>query len=248
MPGDGTHTMDRCNFIPTSDEVDNINELFENSFKVPNNFEITSQPYDPQRESERDLSRTPFPHPKVNKQTETICEKLKIDDPIKIIIEGKKRNNSDSDANIVSISDLACESKTDAENEMMPEFQSNNVSYNADEIPLDDENDDLSDNGIVSVEEKSSNSTIPECTPKKAKLQLPEPKSESMVGTMTEMSLSSTMNFDGDTSEFHENLANVEDSNAIANFNVNDNSDVAENPKKKLKRRNVAIYEDDSNE
>ena len=247
MPDDGINSQNRGSFIPSSYDLDSLNEIFEDDFIIPNNFELTSKPYDPQQESKRDLNRTALPHSRVNKQNEMFCEKLKIDDPIKIIIEGGKRKHSHCESNKVSLSDIASDSKADYGKEFNSAVDSYNASCNKDEILLDDENeDDISENEIVSTEEKSSNNMANDSIPKKAKLQLPEPKRETMVDTISEIHLQSTTSFQSIKDDLQEKLINI-DSNATSDINKGETNGSEGNPKKKLKRRNVAIYEDDSN-
>jgi len=247
MPDDGINSQNRGSFIPSSYDLDSLNEIFEDDFIIPNNFELTSKPYDPQQESERDLNRTALPHSRVNKQNEMFCEKLKIDDPIKIIIEGGKRKHSHCESNKVSLSDIASDSKADYGKEFNSAVDSYNASCNKDEILLDDENeDDISENEIVSTEGKSSINMANDSIPKKAKLQLPEPKRETMVDTISEIHLQSTTSFQSVKDDLQEKLINI-DSNATSDINKGETNGSEGNPKKKLKRRNVAIYEDDSN-
>ena len=54
-----------------------ITQLFEGNFTVPNNFQITSPPYDPQQDNIKNLYQAPFPQPNINRQTEVLCEKLR---------------------------------------------------------------------------------------------------------------------------------------------------------------------------
>ena len=247
MPEDGINSQNRCSFIPSSYDLDSLNEIFNNDFIIPNNFELSSKPYDPQQESERDLNRTALPHFRVNKQTEMFCEKLKIDDPIKIIIEGGKRKHSDCESNTVSLSSIASNSKADYYQDFNSAVDSNDASCNKDEILLDDENeDDNFESEIVSIEENSSNNMANDSIPKKAKLQLPEPKRETMVDTISEIHLQSTTSFQSNKEDSHEKLINT-DMNATSDINKEETNGAEGNPKKKLKRRNVAIYEDDSN-
>ena len=239
MPGD------ESSFFPTPEQIDSISELFENNFKIPNNFEINSKPYDPSRENERDLVRTPLPHPKVNKQTDVFCDKLRIDDPMKIIIGGKKRKNSDCQANTVSISGLVDDSTKDCNNDIVPD-DSNNTSYNKDEILLDDETEDNpSDENVISEEANNCPSKVIDITPKKAKLVLPEPKSEKMADTIADMHLECKVTHEGDMNKLHEIPLYT---NSTTSNKQTDTESAVENPKKKLKRRNVAIYEDDGSE
>lgn len=247
MPEDGINSQNRCSFIPSSYDLDKLNEIFKNDFIIPNNFELTSKPYDPQQESERDLNRTSLPHSRINKQNEMFCEKLKIDDPITIIMGGGKRKNSDCELNKVSLSSIASDSRVDYDRECNSAVDLNDASCNKDEILLDDENeDDDFESETVSIEVNSSNNMANDSIPKKAKLQLPEPKRETMVGTMSEIHLQSTTSFHNIKDDSHEKLINI-DLNTTSDMNKEETNGAEGNPKKKLKRRNVAIYEDDSN-
>merc|ERR1712080_811881 len=162
-------------------ELNEITRLFEDNFKVPNNFEITSPPYDPQQENIRNLYQTPLPQPKINRQTEVLCEKLKVDDPLQIIIGRKKKSNDE--INIMSISKLTGERKyeeidipTDV---TLDEVQSNEVSFNKDEIMLDDECEDSNSPKNIDVSvAQSSISDLNGSFAKKFKMQLPEPNSD----------------------------------------------------------------------
>ena len=252
MPGKGTQT--RWNFEPTEEELNDISKQFEGNFDVPSNFEVTAAPYDPHQDSIRNLGRTPNPHPRTNKQTDIFCEKLDIDDPIKIILGEKKKINRDKELNVISISSFTCEAIGDElqNNVTMYETESKEVSFNKDEIMLDEEDSDenSSPENIEQSPEKSNLSSLEldGSLAKKVKLQLPEPKIENNDLTVdmqpTNPVTSSVESFEslkGLVTE--ENIANSLDSETNEPKMSEGIGSI-----KKLKRRNVAIYEENDDE
>jgi lariat debranching enzyme len=258
MPGPGM--QGRWDFAPTDQELNDITQLFEDNFTVPKNFEITSPPYDPQQQNIKNLYQTPNPQPKINRQTEVLCEKLKIDDPLQIIIGRKKKSNTET--NIMSISKLTSELTHEEmdipTNVTLDEVQSNEVSFNKDEIMLDDESDDSNSPQNVDVSvAQSIGSDLNGSVTKKSKMQLPEPKSDTGLHLKEEMQLPSPIKPRDESDYTTENIikkeieketGEVEKVNEKEEENVNDLQKVAFGSNKKLKRRNVAIYEENDDD
>lgn len=77
MPGPGDDST-RWDFRPTEDDKNLVLNYCSGNLIVPNNFERTAPPYDPNQEP-----RTIYqPEPVTNPQTEKFCKMLKIDDPL----------------------------------------------------------------------------------------------------------------------------------------------------------------------
>ena len=251
MPGPG-YLGGRWNFEPTEDELTEICQQFGDEFKIPLNFEITVPPFNPQRESLKNLRNTALPNAELNKQTELFCEKLQIDDPLDIILGRKKKRSSNDDINIMNISSLTGGSVKDGELDTdvtLNQIPSVDVSLNKDEIKLDDDDDDDVDSLPIGESEPGEprlcDSSGPnDSLPKKSKLQLPEPKAETPVMQLSsprkeeeiDVSIMDTQNI--------ESSAFTIDTQGGSSMSLEDSFE----PKKRLKRRNVAIYDDDEND
>lgn len=81
MPGPGNGTC-RWDFRPSDDEKAHVLNRFDGNLVIPNNFERTAAPYDPN-------NRPPMTHqpkPVKNPQTVEFCNILEIDDPLNLVV------------------------------------------------------------------------------------------------------------------------------------------------------------------
>ena len=245
MPGKG-YVEGRWSFTPTQQELDDISQTFKDDFLIPSNFEITALPYDPQKESLRDLRSTPHPRPEVNNQTKAFCEKMNIDDPLQLVLGAKKKASTKSDADVITISNYIGELKSDQDfdNITLNEVQSTEVSLNKDEIILDDEEEDEDNCAMQNLEHSNVDisSELNDSAPKKAKLQLPEPKCDTST-MMDDLQLPSPI------THVVEKAPSGEESTFVIDTQGNNIKDLKEVvPKKTFKRRNVAIYEENESD
>lgn len=81
MPGPGNETC-RWNFRPTDEEKKHVLQRFAGNLTIPNNFERTAPPYDPNRRP----PMTQQPKPVKNPQTVDFCNILEIDDPLNLVV------------------------------------------------------------------------------------------------------------------------------------------------------------------
>nr|XP_019536798.2 LOW QUALITY PROTEIN: lariat debranching enzyme-like [Aedes albopictus] len=124
MPGEGGD--ERFNFTPTEAEKKAVLDRFQNDLRIPQNFTRIVEPYNPTVKQDFDLVEQPKAF--VNPQTTEFCDKLNIDDPLRLVMlmTGHSLNTStyvDLTPSSVSISPVR----------------------NDDEVPLDDDDDDDDD-------------------------------------------------------------------------------------------------------
>lgn len=84
MPG--PLAKERHDFCPTDEEIVDIEKIFGNDLIIPDNFTKTVEPFDPSKESLRDLRTTEPPFVRFNPQNEDFCRRLGVDDPIELIL------------------------------------------------------------------------------------------------------------------------------------------------------------------
>lgn len=83
MPGPGTESTIRWDFRPTDEEKHLVLSQWNNGdLTIPNNFERTAPPYDPNRRP----PMTHQPKPVKNPQTIEFCNRLDIDDPLTLVV------------------------------------------------------------------------------------------------------------------------------------------------------------------
>ena len=121
MPGPGY--SQRFDFRPTDEELKVIRDLFKNDLTIPENFTRTAKVFDNPENFRNHLFATSMPsQPQINPQTEEFCEKLGIDDPIRLIDQEKRTTYCSSS---LKAADFIVEK-----------------TRNDDEIELDDDSDD----------------------------------------------------------------------------------------------------------
>ncbi|KAG8188638.1 hypothetical protein JTE90_005991 [Oedothorax gibbosus] len=121
MPGPGS--SERWDFIPTNDEIEDIRNLFQGDFKVPENFCVTAPIFNPSNPQPSTNKLQTY----INPQTKTYCSILNITDPNDVLLN--KTNES------FSISDFSG-TDTDFSCSTLP-------SFNPDEVSLSDVDDSL---------------------------------------------------------------------------------------------------------
>ncbi|UYV79748.1 FHDC1 [Cordylochernes scorpioides] len=140
MPGPGCN--DRWDFTPTKEELEEINTLFSNNFKIPENFEATVEYYTPEK-SFNDFTYTAS----VSSQTTEFCNKLNIVDPLALLLKGAKTSCPNFD--------IVEEKETDVTNVSQQ-------TYNPDEISImsNEDQDDTEDFDVSFVIDKVGNRPI----------------------------------------------------------------------------------------
>ncbi|XP_055619172.1 lariat debranching enzyme [Toxorhynchites rutilus septentrionalis] len=100
MPGDGGG--ERFNFVPNEMEKRTVLERFQNDLRIPLNFTRITAPHDPSAAADFDLVEQP--NALLNPQTTDFCDKLNIDDPLRLamLMSGHELNVS----NYVDLSPL----------------------------------------------------------------------------------------------------------------------------------------------
>lgn len=83
----------RQHFNPTKDQIDEVVQLLGGNLEIPENFVATEKPYDPNRDQGM-LWRTPNPSRKINLQTEWLCSRLGIDDPLDLLLSRRQDNRN----------------------------------------------------------------------------------------------------------------------------------------------------------
>ncbi|XP_049297486.1 lariat debranching enzyme [Anopheles funestus] len=94
MPGEGSD--ERFNFTPSEEEKAKVLERFDNDLTIPDNFVRIAEPYQPDEEGTMDMRSVQQPQAFLNPQTTTFCDKLNIDDPLRLamLMTGHKLNTS----------------------------------------------------------------------------------------------------------------------------------------------------------
>ena len=251
MPGQGTQS--RWDFTPTQTEINETSKLFEDNFLIPHNFEITAAPYDPKVENVRHLPRIVMPQAVSNKQTEIFCHKMKIDDPMKMLIDGRKVNHNDS-PNIMSISSLLGASKSEeVDSTIEADRDDSKRIINKDEISLDDDSDSMHSTNSQQTNSQpellcESATDLSSTLPKKMRLQLPEPKCDDKTALDPDERLPSPiLGISNLKTPFDASPQNDCNSLSVDMHPASvPNSEAGS--RKQLKRRNVAIYVDNEAE
>uniref|UniRef100_A0A8W7PHR2 Lariat debranching enzyme C-terminal domain-containing protein n=1 Tax=Anopheles coluzzii TaxID=1518534 RepID=A0A8W7PHR2_ANOCL len=253
MPGEGGGG-ERFNFTPSEEEKAKVLERFGNDLTIPDNFVRIAEPYQPNEDRTVDMRSIEQPQAYLNPQTTALCDKLNIDDPLRLamLMTGHKLNTS-------TYVDRQCDKE-----EEVPIKAAARVP-NADQLELGDEDDD--DEAAVEMEkgiEPLESSPDKPQTPVQPKLSLssllPEPKWRQ---DAHDSDLSTTLNDstpncsllslptpqktrDNDTSILSESALAVNDLNLSSP--VQQQEQQQDNPPvKKFKRRNETIYaKDDS--
>eukprot|EP00090_Calanus_glacialis_P038839 TRINITY_DN67686_c0_g1_i1.p1 TRINITY_DN67686_c0_g1~~TRINITY_DN67686_c0_g1_i1.p1 ORF type:complete len:515 (-),score=189.89 TRINITY_DN67686_c0_g1_i1:56-1600(-) len=81
----GPGSAERWDFRPTEEEIEEIEKLFKNDFEIPYNFEQTALSYKPTGER-LNMRQVPKPQATTNSQTTILCTKLGILDPMALLL------------------------------------------------------------------------------------------------------------------------------------------------------------------
>ena len=251
MPGQGTQS--RWDFTPTQTEINETSKHFEDDFLIPHNFEITAAPYDPKVENVRHIPRIAMPQAVSNKQTEIFCHKMKIDDPMKMLIDGRKVNHNES-PNIMSISSFLGASKSDElDSNVEADGDDSKIIINKDEITLDDDSDSMHSTNSQQTHSQpellcENTTDLSSTFPKKMRLQLPEPKCDDKTALDPDERLPSPiLGINELKTPYDASPQNDSDSLSVnVHPTIDPNSEAGS--RKQLKRRNVAIYVDNEAE
>ncbi|XP_067004697.2 lariat debranching enzyme [Anabrus simplex] len=85
MPGPGSN--ERWIFTPTDEEKDLVRRKFDSDLRIPGNFTQTVTPYNPE-ESSANSPSFHQPSAQINPQTMVFCDRLGVDDPMTLLLEG----------------------------------------------------------------------------------------------------------------------------------------------------------------
>lgn len=233
MPGDGGG--ERFNFIPNEVEKKATLERFQNNLRIPLNFTRIVAPYDASAGVDFDLVEQP--NALLNPQTTEFCDKLNIDDPLRLamLMTGHELNVS----NYVDLIPLAVSANAegnDDEIEIEDDSSSNEESNEPTPLlprpPLASvlpkpkwRHNSSSDESLDSSSLSTSNRSAPSLpTPKKQDLNL----SDNL--TIDDLNLSSPK-------------GHVDGASAVVAHDATLGTSVEERPpNKKFKRRNQAMY------
>uniref|UniRef100_A0A182PIW0 Lariat debranching enzyme C-terminal domain-containing protein n=1 Tax=Anopheles epiroticus TaxID=199890 RepID=A0A182PIW0_9DIPT len=256
MPGEGGG--ERFNFTPTEEEKAKVLERFDNDLTIPDNFVRIAEAYQPNDEGGMDMRSVEQPKAFLNPQTTFLCDKLNIDDPLRLamLMTGHKLNTS-------TYVDRQPEKKEEKEEPIK-----GTVSVpNADQLELDDDDDGDSedaDGGDEDVEQGIQALENSPDMPVQQKLSLssvlPQPKwrQDSHDSDLSTTLNDSTPNCsmlslptpqktgDDNTSTLSESALAVDGlnlSSPVVQQQEQDNP-----PVKKFKRRNQTIYEKDESD
>uniref|UniRef100_A0A182IY73 Lariat debranching enzyme C-terminal domain-containing protein n=1 Tax=Anopheles atroparvus TaxID=41427 RepID=A0A182IY73_ANOAO len=95
MPGEGSD--ERFNFTPTDEEKAKVLERFDGDLTIPTDFVRIAEPFQPaEGNGSIDMRSVGQPQAYLNPQTTTFCDKLNIDDPLRLamLMTGHKLNTS----------------------------------------------------------------------------------------------------------------------------------------------------------
>ncbi len=174
------------------------------------------------------LWRTPDPAPKTNPQTEWLCSKLEIDDPLDLLVSKRCDNQ-----NVFKLSDFTSSPQEDVTRNLN---ETTAVSFNQDEIVLDDEDED--DNKECNKVDQTTATVAIENITRRSFLNLPSPK----------RSHESSDKPDETEVETKVRILDEEEIYAIDKTGQVDLAPALEQTapaKKVLKRRNQAVYVED---
>ena len=219
-PGPGS--KDRWDFRPSSDEVELVKKMFKSDLEVPYNFEQTALAYK-ETGGKLNMRNVPKPQATTNSQTTEFCKKLGIHDPMALLL-GRSGNGTiynsysfvkaSKDTNEIDISDVP-EDDTVEENE---KFQDSKLEE--------------------SVTEKAAEESQSSVKP----LLIPQPKMDSSQENFLSVIESITTKASDNTNSASDGLFMID---TQGESNVSDNKTApseSEQPVKKLKRRNAAMY------
>ncbi|XP_023346155.1 lariat debranching enzyme [Eurytemora carolleeae] len=243
-PGPGSN--ERFDFQPTEAEIREIKELFKDDFEIPFNFEQSALAFKPTG-ARINMSQVKQPEATVNRQTTELCKKLGILDPMALLVGSPKRCTPGVPA--MYLRNYVNEKETNLS--MNSTFNPDEISLNEDE-EIDD--DDVDDVLVETVEEKTSDSSVPR-TP----ISLPVPQldnddvdlvavldstDKSSLETVLDSSDKSSLDTSQDNIFFIDKNPNETDSEKSADFTKPDppRTRPDDPPVKKLKRRNASLY------
>uniref|UniRef100_A0A1Q3EYY6 Putative rna lariat debranching enzyme n=1 Tax=Culex tarsalis TaxID=7177 RepID=A0A1Q3EYY6_CULTA len=241
MPGQGG--SERYNFTPTEDEKSAVLERFQNDLRIPQNFTRIAEPYNPAAGTDFDLVEQPKAF--LNPQTTEFCDKLNIDDPLRLamLMTGHSLNSS-------TYVDQA------------PSLNASTISpeRNEDEVPLEeDSNSSGDDDGTEPTTHFLSRAPLASVLPKPKWRQ---DSTSDLSSTLDDSSLS-TSNRSLLSLPTPKKEASASDNFAIDELNLSSpkvvpkpaaeepekkNEAEVKPPMKKFKRRNEAIYAKEDSE
>uniref|UniRef100_A0A182K0Q0 Lariat debranching enzyme C-terminal domain-containing protein n=1 Tax=Anopheles christyi TaxID=43041 RepID=A0A182K0Q0_9DIPT len=258
MPGEGGGD-ERFNFTPSEEEKAKVLERFDNELTIPENFVRIAESYQPNDDGTVDMRSVQQPQAFLNPQTTFLCDKLNIDDPLRLamLMTGHKLNTS-----------TYVDRQSDKQEKEEPIKGVVRVP-NADQLELGDDDDDNADDdngeeeeqGIEALENWPEKQQLPVPTKLSLSSVLPQPKWRQQPDSL-DSDHSTTLNDstpncsvlslptpqktdENNISTLSESALAVDDLNLSSPAQQQDQDNP---PVKKFKRRNQTIYTNDESD
>ncbi|XP_053664619.1 lariat debranching enzyme [Anopheles marshallii] len=254
MPGEGTE--ERFNFTPSEEEKAKVLERFDNDLTIPDNFVRIAESYQPDEKGTMDMRSVEQPRAFLNPQTTFFCDKLNIDDPLRLamLMTGHKLNTS---------------TYVDPQAEQEGTTKESSRLSNADELDVGDDEDEEQEKDRKQESGDAQNTSEHPQTPVQAKLSLssllPQPKWRQQDSHDSDLSTTfndSTPNCSATSNPTPQKMADdstcilSESGLAVDDLNLSSPRTLTETeaneqenpPVKKFKRRNQTIYTKDESD
>ena len=218
-PGPGG--KERWDFRPTEEEVSEVKKLMKDDLEVPYNFEQTALAYK-ETGGKLNMRNVPKPQPTTNNQTTEFCAALGIHDPMALLLGRNNPSIAQSVKNNFTYNKFGSDVSTEVVKDTN-EIDISNIDDDSEEI-----NDDASGASI----------TAPSITP----MSIPQPKHDNSQSTFLSV-IQDMGSQEPDQSSEATNLFMIDTAGADTDRCKNDNPEPTDQPMKKLKRRNAAMYE-----
>jgi len=216
-PGPGS--AERWDFRPTEEEIEEVKKIFGNNFEIPYNFEQTALAYK-NTGDKINMRQVPKPQATINNQTTLFCSKLGIHDPMALLL-GSQRSSG------------GLEFK-----HHLTAVPGDNFFKNREPSKCDDSSNEITEKQDKHQEEVQVDQNV--ATKKCLPLTIPAPKLKSSNSDFLSVIESTKCETDADT-----NLFVIDRTGNDADVASNENGISEEQPVKKLKRRNAALYASD---
>jgi len=235
-PGPGCG--ERHNFVPTPEELEEVNQLFEEGFDIPYNFSQSVLAFKPTGQKPK-ISQVQQPQATVNIQTTQFCQKLGIQDPMALLVGTCRSTNMAASA--FKLSNYINEKETNI---------SLNSTLNPDEISITEASDDNENDDVFNGNNKTKDDDKSD-TPKKEEknnlcgpISLPAPQQDEENDEVDVAALLNTEPSQATGDLFFIDKQGGRDAKETDNGTncAETESPASTPPVKKFKRRNVAIY------
>ena len=218
-PGPGG--KERWDFRPTEEEVSEVKKLLKDDLEVPYNFEQTALAYK-ETGGKLNMRNVPKPQPTTNNQTTEFCAALGIHDPMALLLGRNNPSIAQSVKNNFTYNKFG----SDVSTEMVKDTNEIDISN------IDDDTEEINE------EASSTSITAPSITP----MSIPQPKHDNSQSTFLSV-IQDMGSQEPDKSSEPTNLFMIDTAGADTDQCKNDNPEPTDQPMKKLKRRNAAMYE-----